>query len=97
MLKAQINLFNNKTSFKTRQIKYFGFAYIFAKSKIVYHKRLYDSKNLTDLPAEGNIINKNNPIFTINACSTSPFLVEKLLRKEISMTRECYNCYDIET
>ena len=97
LMKAQINLTNIKIS-KTFMYpkKFYGFIHMFAKNNIKFFNKMKSDSSITNLPREGEIIKKNNPIFTLNFSANSPSSIVGLLKKKINMTMQHYNCYDID-
>ena len=97
LLQSQLNLRDNNTfNVKKNLNKFFGFVYIFSSMKIKFLNQMKKNKSISDLPFDGEIIKKNNPIFTLSCFASSSSSVIKLLRKEINMTMQYYNCYDID-
>ena len=97
LMKSQINLknseINNTYSYPK---KFYGFVYMFSRENFKFHNKIKGDSSITNLPKEGEIIKKDNPIFTINFSSNSPSTLVSSLRKKISMTTKHYNCYDID-
>ncbi len=97
LLYSQINLESRKIFKPKKQIKkFYGFVYMFSNERFKFLRRAGSSKNISDLPSNGEIVKKNEPIFTINCLASSPSSILKSLRKEINAAKQIYNCYDID-
>ena len=97
LLRLQIGLENKKGIFMKKSLrKFYGFVYVFSNKKFKFFKDMENDKIISDLPINGEIIEKDSPVFTINCSASSPSSVVKLLRKEINTAKKNYNCYDID-
>ena len=74
----------------------YAFVHMFVKNKYVFKNIFINDSSFLNLPEEGQYVDKNQPLLSIyiNSFSESDLLIQ--LKEKISMTRNLYNCYDID-
>ena len=97
LLQLQIDPSSNLIIDPTNTTKYvYGYAYIFGKEKFIYQNLIQNDNDFIDLPDNGEIIEKDDPIFTIYTSADSYEHLKDKLKKKISTARKHYNCYNID-
>ena len=64
--------------------------------KFNYQNFIQNDNDFIDLPDNGEIIEKDDPIFTIYTSANTYKDLKNKLKKKISTTRKHYNCYNID-
>ena len=96
LLKSQLSCdINSFISHKYKVKKNYGFVHIFTNKDFIYKKKIVINKNFINLPKEGELIKKDNPIFSIYMIADNYNNLKKKLKRKISMTKQYYSCYDI--
>ena len=96
LLKSQLSKnIDPSLSGKYKVKKNYGFVHIFTSKDFIYQKKPVIDKNFINLPKEGELIKKDNPIFSIYMVADNYSNLKKKLKRKISMTKKYYSCYDI--
>ncbi len=96
LLKSQLSSdIDSSISHKHKVKKNYGFVHIFTDRDFIYNKKPVINKNFINLPKEGELIKKDNPIFSIYMIADNYNNLKNKLKRKISMTKKYYSCYDI--
>ena len=87
---------NLKKIEKNNNNNMYAFIHMFVKQKYRFNNKFSNDPSFINLPAEGQCVEKNQPLLSIyvNSLSKSDLMMQ--LKEKISITRNLYNCYDID-